>query len=53
MLLDGQYNYVYVQTVDEIFEEIYKDMLDYEGTIQSGTVFEVVKENGSVILRKK
>ena len=53
VLLEGQYDYVYIQTIDDNFEEVYRDMLHYDGMIQSGTVFEVVKENGKAALYKK
>lgn len=52
VLLDGEYNYVYIQTIDANFERLYGDMLDYDGVIQSGTVFEVLDKNGTAVLKK-
>lgn len=53
ILKDGQYDYVYIQTIDEHFVEIYGDMIEFDGVINSGTVFTVTeKDDGSVCLKK-
>ena len=53
ILKDGQYDYVYIQTIDEHFAEIYGNMIEFDGVINSGTVFTVMeKDDGSVYLRK-
>ncbi len=54
ILTEGGYNYVYIQTIDENFETVYGEMLDYNGAITSGTVFEVIPDkDGMILLRQK
>ena len=54
ILTEGDYNYVYIQTIDDNFETVYGEMLDYNGAIASGTVFEVVPhDDGMVLLRQR
>nr|WP_297767854.1 hypothetical protein [uncultured Butyrivibrio sp.] len=52
-LLDGNYNYVYIQTVDEEFANDYSDMFEDAENVKSGDVYEVVQDKNDVVFLRK